>query len=129
MQRIKNYIDGELCEPETGKWLDNVDPSVGAVYAEIPDSNEKDVDRAVKAAEKAFPGWAGTSVEKRSEYIGKISAEIKNQLVDLAKAESRDNGKPVSLALAVDIPRAVSNFKFYADAITQYASEAHESIG
>ena len=43
MQRIKNYIDGELCEPETGKWLDNVDPSVGAVYAEIPDRDRKSV--------------------------------------------------------------------------------------
>lgn len=129
MQRIKNFINGELCEPESGKWLDNYDPSIGEVYSQLPHSNEKDVAKAVSAASHAFPKWAETSIEKRSRILHNIADGIEAQLVEFAKAESRDNGKPLSLALQVDIPRAVSNFRFYANAITQYASKAHESVG
>lgn len=129
MQKIKNYINGEFCEPISGKYIDNYNPALGEVYSKIPDSQEKDVEKAVEAAQKAFPGWSNTSIEKRSQILHKIADGIEDKLVELAKAESKDNGKPVSLALSVDIPRAVSNFRFYANAITQYASQAHESIG
>lgn len=129
MLRIKNFINGEFCEPLSDKWLDNYDPSIGEVYSKIPDSNEKDVQKAVEAAQYAFPEWSNTTLDKRSKIIHAIADGIEEKLVDLAKAESKDNGKPLSLALAVDIPRAVSNFRFYANAITQFSSEAHESIG
>ncbi len=129
MQRIKNYINGELCDPASQQWIDNYNPATGEVYSQIANSNQKDIDAAVNAAEKAFPAWANTSIDKRSQWLMAIADELENQLVELAQAESADNGKPLSLALAVDIPRAVSNFRFYAHAITQFSSQAHESVG
>ena len=59
----------------------------------------------------------------------KIAALIDENLDRLALAEATDNGKPLSLATAIDIPRASSNFRFFGNAITQFSSEAHESVG
>jgi len=106
MQKLQNYIDGKLVEPASKEYIDNYDPSKGEVYSLIPDSNEDDVNDAVRAAQKAFPEWSSTSKEKRSEVLLRISSLIEKNLDGLAKAESRDNGKPISLAKAVDIPRA-----------------------
>jgi|SRR5690625_170677 len=128
MIRIQNFIGGKLINPVSNKWLDNYDPSVGKVYSYLPDSDEKDVEQAVKSAKEAFPSWSGTSIEKRSEILNKIADGIEAKLEKLVEAESKDNGKPLTLARAVDIPRAVSNFRFYAQAITQFSSEAHDHI-
>ena len=129
MLHIKNYINNEFREPESGKWLDNFNPATGEVYSRIPDSRNEDVEEAVKAAKAAFPSWSNTPIDERSKILMRISNLIEKNLVELAEAESKDNGKPLSLALAVDIPRAASNFAFYANAITQFASESHESTG
>lgn len=129
MEKILNYIDGTYCEAESGAWLDNYCPSDGTVYSHIADSDEADVAKAYAAAKKAFPSWSNTSSEERSRILSRIADGIEQRLEKLAEAESRDNGKPVSLAKAVDIPRASANFRFFAHAITQFASEAHESIG
>ncbi|MBL4577920.1 MAG: aldehyde dehydrogenase [Flavobacteriales bacterium] len=125
MDPIKNYIDGALAEPNSGAYLDNYTPATGQVYSQTPDSDESDVDDAVKAAQAAFPVWSKTPKEKRSEILNKIAKLIEQNLDKLALAESTDNGKPVALAKLVDIPRAAQNFKFYATAILHYASESH----
>ncbi len=117
MEKIQNYIGGELCEPQSGNYLDNYNPSIGAVYSLIPDSDKSDVDKAVIAAKAAFPAWAALSSEKRMGYLMTIADKIEENLEDLALAESKDNGKPLWLSKAVDIPRAASNFRFYATAI------------
>ncbi|MDR6301246.1 aldehyde dehydrogenase [Mesonia maritima] len=129
MQRIKNYINGKFQEPKADNWLDNYNPSNGEVYSKIPNSDEKDIEEAVIAAKKAFPAWSNSTLEDRSQVLHKIADGIEKRLVELAEAESKDNGKPLSLALTVDIPRAMSNFRFYANALTQFSSEAHESVG
>lgn len=131
MKFIQNYIGGELLPPDSGKYLDNIDPSRGKVYSYIPDSEKSDIDKAVLAAEKAFPAWANTPKEERSDLMLKIASLIEARLPEFAEAESLDNGKPVSLASHVDIPRAVSNFKFFATAILHFASESHsmENLG
>lgn len=126
---IKNYINGQEQLPLSGNWLDNYEPATGEVYAEIPDSNADDVARAYQAAREAFPVWSNTTLDKRSRILLKIADLIEANLDRLAEAESKDNGKPLWLAKAVDIPRASANFRFFAHAITQFASEAHESIG
>lgn len=126
---IQNYINGQLQDPVSRQWIDNYNPSVGEIYGRIPNSNKDDVDAAVLAAENAFPQWANTTVEERSRILIKIADLIEERLEDLAKAESKDNGKPVSLASKIDIPRASANFRFFGHAITQFASEAHESVG
>mgnify|MGYP003110103896 FL=1 len=127
--KILNYINGEYVEPFSKEWLDNYNPSTGEVYAKIANSNAEDVENAYKAAKEAFPEWSNSTLEKRSRILIKIADLIEEQLVDLAQAEAKDNGKPLSLALSVDIPRASANFRFFANAITQFSSEAHESTG
>ena len=129
MLKIENYIDGELSAPISGEYLDNFNPATGAVYSLIPDSDERDVARAVEAAKKAFPVWSKMSAEARHDCLMRVSALIERDLDFLAEAESIDNGKPKSLAKEVDIPRAVSNFKFYATAAMHTATEAHETVG
>tara|TARA_R110002049_G_scaffold84406_13_gene214827 strand:+ start:6001 stop:7446 length:1446 start_codon:yes stop_codon:yes gene_type:complete len=129
MQKILNYINGEFCEPRSGEWLDNYNPSNGEIYAQIANSNNHDINEAYKAAKAAFPTWSNTTIDERSKILHKIASLIETNLDRLAAAEAKDNGKPLSLAKAVDIPRASSNFLFFANAITQFASEAHESVG
>jgi aminomuconate-semialdehyde/2-hydroxymuconate-6-semialdehyde dehydrogenase len=126
MQKISNYINGELLPPTSGDFLDLFDPSIGAPYAKVPDSDASDVELAVAAATGAFPAWAATSVNERSRILHKIADLIEENLELLAKAESVDNGKPVSLATSVDIPRSAANFRFFAQAITQFSTQAHE---
>ncbi|MHC4090039.1 MAG: aldehyde dehydrogenase, partial [Planctomycetota bacterium] len=125
MFKIANYIDGELVEPRSGGYLENVDPATGQVYSFIPDSDERDVDNAVAAAEAAFPLWSRTPTERRSRLLLKIADLIENNLEDLARAECVDTGKPLRLARTVDIPRAVANFRFFATAILHAQSESH----
>ncbi|MDI9341409.1 MAG: aldehyde dehydrogenase [Sediminibacterium sp.] len=125
MQKILNYINGELIAPQSDKWLDNYNPATGKVYSLIPDSDSADVEAAYTAAKAAFPEWSTLSKDKRSAYLLKIAALIEQHLDRLALAESMDNGKPLKLAKTVDIPRAASNFHFYGTAILHYASHAH----
>ena len=126
---IKNYINGNFHNPIEDNWLDNYNPSIGEVYSQIPNSSSEDVENAYIAAKSAFPTWSQTTLEERSRIMLKISELIESNLDRLAEAESKDNGKPIWLAKAVDIPRASSNFRFFANAITQFASESHESVG
>lgn len=129
MIRIQNFIDGIYQDPSANKWQDNVNPSNGKVYSKIPLSDEQDVNAAYEAAAKAQPKWAATSITERSSVLLRLAQLIEDNLERLAKAESQDNGKPLALATAVDIPRAAANFRFFANAITQFSSEAHESVG
>ncbi|HNR19192.1 MAG TPA: aldehyde dehydrogenase [Bacteroidia bacterium] len=123
--KISNYINGELIAPASNSYLNNYNPATGKVYSLIPDSDERDVQVAVDAATAAFPVWSNMPVAKRSDILLKISALIEKNLDKLALAESIDNGKPVSLAKAVDIPRAAANFHFYATGAIHLATEAH----
>ena len=126
---IKNYINGEYVNPVSDSWIDNYNPSNGEIYGQIPDSINEDVETAYKAAQTAFLSWSETSLEERSQILSKIAQLITEKLPELAAAEAKDNGKPLHVAKSIDIPRAAANFQFFANAITQFASEAHESVG
>ena len=126
---IKNFINGKFVNPLTKDWINNYNPSSGEIYGQIPNSSKKDIDIAYSAAKLAFQSWSNTTLEERSRILIKISDLIEVNLKSLAEAESKDNGKPIHLAKSVDIPRAASNFRFFGNAITQFASESHESIG
>lgn len=125
MITLANYINGKLIPPSSGNYIDNIDPSRGKVFSKVPDSDEKDVQLAVDAAKAAFESWSNIGNEKRHDYLMKIVDAIEKNLEKLAQAESLDNGKPVWLATEVDIPRAASNFKFFATAIMHFAAESH----
>ena len=126
MEKILNYINGAFQEPQSGKFIDNIEPATGKVYCLIPDSDKADVDEAVEAAKKAFPEWSGMSTTRRSEILRRLAQLIDENLDALAAAESKDNGKPVTLAKTVDIPRASSNIDFFATAIVHFSSESHQ---
>jgi len=127
MNKILNYINGELKEPKNKKFLDNLNPATGEVYSLVPDSNEADVLEAISAAEKAFPMWSQASVEVRVRYLRKIAEKIQEKSEALALAESIDSGKPLSVSLIVDIPRSQANFEFFADAMTQFHGETFQT--
>jgi aminomuconate-semialdehyde/2-hydroxymuconate-6-semialdehyde dehydrogenase len=112
-----------------GQYIDNYEPATGKVYGEIPNSTEEDVELAVQAAEKAFPIWSNMTNEERGAIMMRISLGIEKRMDEFVAAESRDNGKPLSLAAHVDIPRAVSNFHFFATAVEHFASESHYMEG
>lgn len=129
MQKILNYINGVYMPPIENQWIDNYNPSNGEVYTKIANSTLDDVAEAYKAAKEAFPSWSNTTIEQRSKILLKIADLIDQNLDRLAEAEAKDNGKPLNLSKTVDIPRASANFRFFGNAITQFSSEAHESIG
>lgn len=129
MFQIKNYINGEFLEPNSGEYLDNFNPAEGVVYSLIPDSDSSDVAKAVEAAKAAFPTWSALTREERSQHMLNVSRRIAERLDELAAAESKDNGKPLWLAKKVDIPRASDNFKFFATAILHDNSELHDADG
>lgn len=129
MHKIQNFINGQFLNPVKDNWIDNYCPANGEVYGKIPNSSKEDVENAYIAAKSAFPNWSQTTFDERSRILIKISELVEANLQRFAEAESKDNGKPVSLAKSVDIPRAASNFRFFGNAITQFASESHESIG
>ena len=129
MEKILNYIDGKLVEPNSGNYLDNYNPSNGQVYSLTPDSDKSDIDNAVVAAKQAFKTWSKTSKQERSNILMKLADTIEKYKDELVKAESKDNGKPEKLAAYVDIPRAPANIRFFAGAILHDSSKAHEMDG
>lgn len=122
---LENYIGGNLIGPLSGNFIDNFNPATGEVVGQIPDSNEKDINIAVESAKKAFPAWSVSPVEQRFRILNRIAELIEENLDELAIAETNDNGKPLWLAKQVDIPRASSNFRFFATGIMHFATESH----
>ncbi|RKZ12818.1 2-hydroxymuconic semialdehyde dehydrogenase [bacterium] len=118
MQRLLQYIGGEFVEPASGQWIDDIEPASGDVIAAIARGNADDVDRAVTAASAST--WSSTTVHERADWLDAIADRIEAGLEDLARMESRDTGKPISLARGVDIPRAVSNFRFFAGLVRHH---------
>lgn len=125
MKTILNFIDGQFLPPQSQQYLPNFQPATGIVYGQVPDSDDRDVNDAVSAAEKAFPAWSKITPQKRGVILRKIGNLILENLEELALDECWDTGKPLSLARTVDIPRSAANFHFFADALTQFSSEAH----
>ena len=125
MQKINNYINGQLQAPVSRGYLDNLDPAEGKVYSLAPDSDAEDVKLAVDAASKAFPDWSSMQVEKRSSLLMKLADLVDRDREKLAYAESVDTGKPLSLARSLDIPRASANIRFFATGAIHFSTEAH----
>ena len=125
MEQLLNLINGELCPAQSGATIDVYAPATGTVIAQAPDSDEREVQAAVDAATKAFPLWSAMGVEGRSNALLRLAEAIEQDMEGFVADESRDNGKPLTLARRVDIPRAVANFRFFATAVLHFNSEAH----
>ncbi|XP_032071779.1 2-aminomuconic semialdehyde dehydrogenase [Thamnophis elegans] len=118
---LENYIGGRFLPYSS--YLDSYDPSIGEVYCKVPDSGREEVEAAVKAAQNAFPGWSAKSPQERSKIMSKLADLIEENLESFAQAESKDQGKTISFARTVDIPRAVYNFRFFSSSILHKTTE------
>ncbi len=127
MKKILNYIDGVLIEPQSKKYLENFNPSLGVTYSLVADSDHQDVLAAITSAEKAFPAWSKLSAHERSRYLSQIAEGLLKRLDEFAEAESIDSGKPLTLSKNIEIPRSAQNFQFFADLVTKFRGENFSS--
>lgn len=127
--QIANFIGGSFRTPLNGKYLDNVNPATGEIYSQTPDSDKDDIEFAVGAAKAAFPKWSGTPAEEKFKILNRIAELIDNNLDALALSETNDNGKPLWLSKRVDIPRASSNFRFFATGLMHFSTDSHQMEG
>ncbi len=125
MKRCLHLIGGAPREPASGQWLDVADPASGRPFASVADGDARDVDAAVEAASAAAPGWAALANDVRARWLERLADALESRAELFAQTESRDAGKPITLAREIEIPRAVANLRFFAHAATQFASESH----
>ncbi|MGN6513226.1 MAG: aldehyde dehydrogenase [Lysobacteraceae bacterium] len=123
--RWTHWIDGEARAAANGRWHPVFDPATGQPHGEVAAGDARDVDAAVEAARNAFPAWSSLPNSERARWLEALADALQARLEEFAQAESRDGGKPIRLAREVEIPRAVSNLRFFAHAATQFASESH----
>ncbi len=127
--RLTHLICGEARASANGAWLDVSDPASGAIYATCPDGDKDDIDAAVAAAAAAFPAWSALPASERAAWMNRLADGVEARLDEFAHAESRDAGKPYRLARDLEIPRVVTNLRFFAAAATQFSSESHAGPG
>ncbi len=129
MRQINHFIFGKYKASLNGGEMDVIDPVTGKKYASLASGDEMDVQLAVNAARHAAPAWALTSLAHRQAVMQKIADLILERLDELAEAECKDTGKPIMQVRQIDIPRAASNFSFFAAAASQWSSESHQMPG
>ena len=125
MKSCSHFIDGKSQLPASGGWLAVHDPATGRPFAQVARGNAADVDAAVAAAATAFPTWSALPNSQRARWLERLADALEARIEEFARAESQDGGKPYRLAFDAEIPRAVSNLRFFAHAATQFASESH----
>ena len=123
---LRNYISGEFIEPETGEWLENFSPATGKIIALVPKSGQNDINMAVESAIQALPSWSALTNVDRANWLDKIADKLETKYEEIAELESKDTGKPISLAREVDAYRSVKNFRFFANMIRNLNEESYE---
>ena len=119
MLEIENFIDGEFVPAVSLESLDDFNPATGQKIGNISSSGHRDVNNAVKAANGALAGWSSLSLDERIIWLEKIADALETKKEEIAKVESLDTGKPISLARRVDASRSITNFRFF----SQFAKE------
>jgi aminomuconate-semialdehyde/2-hydroxymuconate-6-semialdehyde dehydrogenase len=126
MDDLCNYIGGRFVTHSGDQWLDNTEPATGSHICRVPLSDSSDVDAAVAAARSAHPAWGALSHSERADWLDRIADALETRYEDVAALESRDTGKPISLARDVDAQRSVSNFRFFAGMLREHEEEVFE---
>jgi len=117
--KILNFINGQMAEPLSGAFMENIEPATGKAYGLIPDSDESDVNEAVAAAKAAFPIWRDTPIEERTAIMNKMADLLEENAVEIARAESVDQGKTITQATK-ETSRGPANFRAFASAATEF---------
>ncbi len=116
IRSIKNFVNGEHVEPAEGRYYDVTNPATGEVFAQAPASGKEDVDRAYRAAEKAFEGWRDATPATRQLALFRIADALEERAEEIVRAESENTGKPIGLTMEEEIPMAVDQIRFFAGA-------------
>jgi betaine-aldehyde dehydrogenase len=114
--KLQNFIDGEFVDAADGATEEVTNPANGEVIADMQLSSEEDVDRAVKAAKRAFPGWAATTPGERGAALLKLADLLEEHSEELADLEAADAGKPRGAFLEDEMPFLCDNLRFFAGA-------------
>lgn len=123
---LMNYIAGEFVRQSSEDWMDVFEPATGKQFAKVPHSGPQDIDKAVAAARAAQPSWGALTHSVRADWLDRIADSLEAKYEDIAALESRDTGKPIALARAVDAYRSVANFRFFADLVREQGVERFE---
>jgi aminobutyraldehyde dehydrogenase len=124
----KMLVNGKLVKGK-GDELGVLDPATGKVIAQVAEASEEQITAAVKAAAKAFPGWAATVPKDRSTLLLKLADRIEAEAMDFARLESQNCGKPLNAALNDEIPAVADVFRFFAGAArTMHGAVAGEYL-
>ena len=115
--KYDNFIGGKWTPPVKGEYFDNISPVDGNSFTKVARSTEDDINKAIEAAWEAAPSWNSSSATERSNMLLKIADIIEQNLEDLARAETWDNGKAVRETMAADLPLAVDHFRYFAGVI------------
>lgn len=126
MQRLEHFIGGAFVAPVEDGWLDNIDPATGQCIGTLARGSAADIDAAVAAAKAAAGPWASTEPTARAALLHAMADGIEADMDAFVLAESIDTGKPVSLAASVDIPRAVANLRYFADAAVTFCDRQEQ---
>jgi betaine-aldehyde dehydrogenase len=116
MRRLQNFVDGELRDAAEGRTSQVVNPATGQAYAEAPISTDEDIDAAVQAAARAFPGWRDATPSERSLALIRIADTIEEHAEELVAIEAENTGKPIGLTMEEEVPPMVDQIRFFAGA-------------
>jgi aldehyde dehydrogenase (NAD+) len=111
--QTKLYIDGELIDGLAGRTIDVLNPADGTVLATVAEAGAEDVDRAVAAARRAFPGWAARPAAERGRLLLALADAIEDHAEELARLESLDTGHPIRDTTVLDVPRTAAAFRYF----------------
>lgn len=113
---LRNFVNGEFVDPADGRTAPVIDPTTGEPYLQAPVSAERDVDRAVRAARAAFPGWSDTTPAQRQLALNRIADAFEQRADELLDVECENTGKPAALARSEELPMILDHLRFFAGA-------------
>ena len=122
MNDLQNFIGGKFVAPSTNNYLANINPATNECLNRIPNSNANDVALAVKSAKQASVDWQKLTLQERIAWLERIADAMEEKKGEIARLESLDTGKPITLATNVDASRSITNFRFFA----QYCQSLEE---
>ncbi|MBN9403400.1 MAG: aldehyde dehydrogenase family protein [Burkholderiales bacterium] len=124
---ITHYIGGRFIE--SARRFSNISPVDGAVVGEVCEASADEVDQAVRAARAALQGdWGRCGPTERSDWLRRLADGIERRFDEFVEAEVRDTGRTVRQARTLDVPRAIANFRFFADLVRQAHTECFETV-
>src|SRR5262245_26598327 len=111
--QTKLFINGEFVDALDGATLDVLNPHDNSLITAVSEAKAADVDRAVDAAERAFPGWSRTAAAERGRLLLRLADRIEERADELARLEALDTGHPIRDARSLDVPRTAACFRYF----------------